>query len=119
MELGIDLGTTRTIVAIHDRGNYPIVAFTQADGDQIEHYPTVTAEVGGKLVHGLDAEVAEREGAPSLRSWKRLLSHTRQDERIRIGEVEVSPLDLVTGFIEALRRDLLERSNASSGTSAP
>ncbi len=113
MELGIDLGTTRTVVAMHDRGNYPIVSFTMEDGDQVEHYPTVTAEVGGKLVHGLDAEQAEREGAPSLRSWKRLLSHTRQDEKIRVGDVEVGPLELVTGFLEALRRDLLTRSNAA------
>lgn len=113
MQLGIDLGTTRTIVAVHDRGNYPIVGFLQADGDLVEHYPTVTAEVGGALVHGLDAEVAEREGAPSLRSWKRMLAHTRQDELIRIGDVEVTPLALVTGFIESLRRDLLSRSNVS------
>lgn len=113
MQLGIDLGTTRTIVAVHDRGNYPIVGFVGHDGDLIEHYPTITAEVGGKLVHGLDAEVAEREGAPSLRSWKRLLTHTRQDERLRIGDVEIGPLELVTSFIEALKRDLLERSNVS------
>ncbi|MBK6518703.1 MAG: Hsp70 family protein [Polyangiaceae bacterium] len=113
MELGIDLGTTRTIVAVHDRGNYPIVGFSEAEGDLIEHYPTVTAEVGGALIHGLDAEVAEREGAPSLRSWKRLLASTRQDELIRIGDVEVTAPDLVAGFVEALRRDLLERSNIS------
>ncbi|NUP05928.1 MAG: Hsp70 family protein [Polyangiaceae bacterium] len=119
MELGIDLGTTRTIVAVHDRGNYPIVGFTQMDGDLVEHYPTITAEVGGKLVHGLDAEVAEREGAPSLRSWKRLLAHTRQDEKIRIGTVEVAPLDLVTGFLESLRRDLLERSNVAKVLEEP
>ena len=28
MRLGIDLGTTRTIVAAHDRGNFPVVGFT-------------------------------------------------------------------------------------------
>ncbi len=113
MELGIDLGTTRTIVALHDRGNYPVVGFTAGDGDLVEHYPSCTAEVNGKLLHGLDAEVAEREGAPSLRSWKRLLGGTRQDERLRIGEVEVTPIDLVTGFLEALKADLLTRSNVS------
>lgn len=119
MELGIDLGTTRTIVAIHDRGNFPVVAFTGADGDQVEHYPTVSADVDGELVHGLDAEVAERDGAPSLRSWKRLLGHTRQDEIIRIGSVETSPIALVTSFLEALKRDLLTRSNAAKLLAEP
>ena len=86
MRLGIDLGTTRTIVAIGDRGNFPVVGFSRADGDLIEHYPSISAEVGGVLVHGLDAEIAEREGASSLRSWKRLLMTTTKDERITVGD---------------------------------
>jgi molecular chaperone DnaK (HSP70) len=119
MRLGIDLGTTRTIVAFHDRGNFPVVSFTRADGDQVEHWPTVTAEVDGALVHGLDAESAERDGAPSLRSWKRLLTDSRQDEPLRIGRVETTPLALVTGFLEALRRDLLARSNVAGLLAEP
>ena len=113
MRLGIDLGTTRTIVAFHDRGNYPSVAFVTPEGDWVDHFPTVTAEVNGQLVHGLDAEAAEREGAPSLRSWKRLLATTRQDETITIGRVAVTPSELVTGFLSALRRDLAARSNVA------
>ncbi len=119
MDLGIDLGTTRTIVAVHDRGNYPIASFTMANGDLSEHYPTITAEVGGKLVHGLDAEVAEREGAPTLRSWKRLLAHTRQDELLRIGSVEIGATELVTSFLEALKADLFQRSNVSKLLTEP
>ena len=113
MRLGIDLGTTRTIVAIGDRGNFPVVGFSRADGDLIEHYPSISAEVGGVLVHGLDAEIAEREGAPSLRSWKRLLMTTTKDERITVGDIEVTPIELVTGFLEALKRDLFTRSNVA------
>jgi molecular chaperone DnaK (HSP70) len=119
MRLGIDLGTTRTIVAMHDRGNFPVVAFTRADGDLVEHWPTVTADVEGVLVHGLAAEMAERDGAPSLRSWKRLLTDTRQDEVLRIGSVETTPLALVTGFLDALRVDLLTRSNAAGLLTEP
>ncbi|MEI8258670.1 MAG: Hsp70 family protein, partial [Deltaproteobacteria bacterium] len=33
MRLGIDFGTTRTVVAAVDRGNYPLVAFTSDDDD--------------------------------------------------------------------------------------
>jgi molecular chaperone DnaK (HSP70) len=114
MRLGIDLGTTRTVVAAFDRGNFPVVCFASPEGDMIEHYPTMSAEVGGKLVHGLDAEAAERDGAPSLRSWKRLLSQARKDEPLVIGNVTVTPIELVTDFLMALRRDLLTRSNVSS-----
>jgi len=58
MRLGIDLGTTRTLVAVEDRGNYPVIGFTSPDGDVLEHYPTVTAEIDGTLVHGAAAEAA-------------------------------------------------------------
>ncbi|MCC6521651.1 MAG: Hsp70 family protein [Polyangiaceae bacterium] len=112
MRLGIDLGTTRTVVAAHDRGNYPVVGFTSDDGDLLLHYPTVSADVGGRLVHGLEAEAAERRGAPALRSWKRLLAAAGQRGRIRVGSVEVTPVELCTGFLTALRRDLLTASNA-------
>jgi molecular chaperone DnaK (HSP70) len=114
MRLGIDLGTTRTLVAFHDRGNYPNVAFTTPDGDLVEHFPTISAEVGGRLVHGLEAESAERDGAPSLRSWKRLLANTRQDAAIQIGSVSVCPAELVTGFLSALRHELFTQSNIAS-----
>jgi hypothetical protein len=33
MLLGIDYGTTRTVVAAVDRGNYPVVSFQTVDGD--------------------------------------------------------------------------------------
>ncbi len=113
MRLGIDLGTTRTIVAVHDRGNFPIVSFARPDGDLVEHYPTITADIDGELVHGLEAEAAERDGAPSMRSWKRLLHQTRQDEPLVIGSVTVTPVELVTSFLVSLRRDLFERSNVA------
>ena len=34
--LGIDLGTTRTVVARVDRGNYPVVPFPDEHGDAQE-----------------------------------------------------------------------------------
>ena len=110
MRLGIDLGTTRTVVAAGDRGNFPVVGFMRADGDLIEHYPSMSAVVDGKLVHGLDAEAAARTGAPSLRSWKRLLVTTSKEERIGIGEESFTPGELVSGFLDSLVNDLRTRS---------
>lgn len=111
LRLGIDLGTTRTIVAAGDRGNFPVVGFLRPDGDLVEHYPSVTAVVDGAIVHGVLAEAAERDGAPSLRSWKRLLADAAQHEVLRVGDHEIAAADLVTSFLEGLRADLRERSN--------
>lgn len=114
MRLGIDLGTTRTIVAIHDRGNFPVVTFAGPDGDSLDYFPTVTAEENGRLVHGPRAEALEQTGAPTLRSWKRLLARAHQDARIQIGTVVVSPAELVAGFLAALKHDLCSSSNVAS-----
>ena len=81
MELGIDLGTTRTIVAIHDRGNFPVVAFSGADGDLVDYYPTVSADLDGELVHGLDAEAAEREGVDQVHVRRHRLQDGPPDAR--------------------------------------
>ena len=55
MHLGIDFGTTRTIVATVDRGNYPVVTFGDAEGDRREHFPSVAGLVGDRLVFGFEA----------------------------------------------------------------
>ena len=47
MLLGIDYGTTRTVVAAVDRGNYPVVSFQTESGDAQEWYPSLLAERGG------------------------------------------------------------------------
>ncbi len=111
MRLGIDLGTTRTIVAACDRGNYPVVGFLSPDGDLVDHFPTVSAEHNGRLLHGLEAEQAARAGAPSLRSWKRLMNSSGPSDRVRIGSVELSLLELVTDFLGALAQALMAGSN--------
>ena len=119
MRLGIDLGTTRTLVAIADRGNFPLIAFSSDSGDSSDHYPTTSAEVNGRLVHGLEAEDAARDGAPVLRSWKRLFSELRVRDSVRIGNIETTLPELATSFLSALRRDLLERSNLPPGRREP
>ena len=43
LDLGIDLGTTRTVVARADRGNYPVLSFTDTNGDSHDYYPSLTA----------------------------------------------------------------------------
>lgn len=105
MQLGIDFGTTRTIVASVDRGNYPVVGFPDADGDVQDHVPSVVALRDGELLHGFAAEAAAADGAPLLRSFKRALAsaHVSGAATVRVGDREVGVLDVVTGFLTALR----------------
>lgn len=112
MLLGIDFGTTRTVVAAADRGNYPTVSFQPEDGDTLEWYPSVVAARGAELIFGFDA--AQKQGEPDwhvLRSFKSQLGTLGADERITIGEQQITALELLTRFLSALRNDLLTRSN--------
>ncbi len=114
MRLGIDFGTTRTVVALRDGGNFPILSFVPSSGQPIEHYPTLVVEREGELAYGLDAlERMETPGWSLVRSFKRFLSApgATPDLRIPIGSTERTLLELSTGFLSALRKDLFERSN--------
>jgi molecular chaperone DnaK (HSP70) len=109
MRLGIDFGTTRTVVARADRGNYPVVTFRDADGDGHEHLPSVVALVDGSLTYGFEALAAAADGAPHVRSFKRVLGEpgTTHRTRIAVGDVEITVLELLTGFLGALREAVL------------
>jgi molecular chaperone DnaK (HSP70) len=112
MLLGIDFGTTRTVVAAADRGNYPTISFQPEDGDTLEWYPSVVAARGDELVCGFDAVQKQGEaGWHVLRSFKRLLGRLGGDERIVVGEQQLTALELLTRFLTSLRHDLLTRSN--------
>lgn len=116
MRLGVDFGTTRTVVAAADRGNYPIVTFQDAHGDHVDHFPSVVAEVDGELRFGFDALAAAHSGAsvrrslsaPLRRSLKRWLgaSDLSETSTITVGDTEYPLIDVVTGFLTALRRAL-------------
>lgn len=118
MRFGIDFGTTRTVITLADRGNYPVAGFETEDGDGLDYYPTVVAAHEGRLVYGLDAiALTDDPDATVMRSFKRLLSEPRvaPDTPVRIGPIDTTILELVTGFFKALLRDLLTRSNLRLG----
>ena len=78
MKLGIDFGTTRTVVACADRGNYPVVSFFDGAGDAHDFFPSAIAERGGELRVGFDAlAVADDPAFTVVRSFKRFLSDPR------------------------------------------
>jgi len=112
MLLGIDYGTTRTIVAAVDRGNYPVVSFHTAEGDTQDWYPSLIAARGDARLCGLEAAGCQDDpGWTLLRSFKRELATLGPTAGITLGTGTVPALDLLTAFLAHLRRDLVERSN--------
>jgi molecular chaperone DnaK (HSP70) len=114
MSLGIDFGTTHTVVAFSDRGNYPLVAFETEDGDTVDTFPSVVAARDGELRFGLDAlAVANDEGWTQARSFKRLLSRhaLRSGGTVSLGGRDVGLQELLVGFLSALEQALRTRSN--------
>lgn len=106
--LGIDLGTTRTVVARVDRGNYPVVPFPDEHGDAQEYLPSLTALTPDGLVHGFAARAAAREGAPLLRSLKRRLSSPRitPATEVELGGRRFTVLEILTDYLRHLRAQL-------------
>jgi molecular chaperone DnaK (HSP70) len=123
MDLGLDFGTTHTVVALSDRGNYPVVAFDDELGDAHDHFPTVVADDAGTLVFGFAALEAARRGAPLVRSFKRTLAEpgVTPDTVVPIGDREVPLLEVMTGFFSALKGALANSSTAQGllGTGTP
>src|SRR5256886_1004255 len=102
MRFGIDFGTTHTVVALVDRGNYPIVSFEH--GDVI---PSVISAQGGVLRFG-HAEP----GWEVLRSFKRLLNDARPDAQVRLGGHAWGLSDLPAQYLAYVRDEIEHPSNA-------
>jgi molecular chaperone DnaK (HSP70) len=114
MRLGIDFGTTRTVVACCDRGNYPVVTFEDESGNPVDFYPSVVAERRGEMRFGFDAlEVATDPEWVVLRSFKRLLAGPRSapDFELQIGNTTLPGAELIGRFLTSLRDAILTRSN--------
>jgi molecular chaperone DnaK (HSP70) len=109
MKVGIDFGTTHTVVATVDRGNYPVVSF-----DGVDAWPSlIAANTRGELRFGSDAAAVRHEpGWSVLRSFKRLLNDAGPQTEVSLAGRNYRLADLLTGFLAALKSDLAQRSNA-------
>ena len=110
MRVGIDFGTTHTVVAAVDRGNYPVVSF-----DGVDSWPSIiAANVAGELRFGVDAAAVHHEpGWSALRSFKRLLTDAGPQTQVNLAGRNHRLADLLTGFLAQLKSDLQRRFNAS------
>src|SRR5246127_1173752 len=109
MRVGIDFGTTHTVVAVVDRGNYPVVSF-----DGVDTWPSViAANAAGDLRYGADAAAVRHDpGWSVLRSFKRLLTDAGPQTEVSLAGRNHRLADLLTGFLAQLKSDLQRRSNA-------
>jgi len=90
VRLGIDFGTTRTVVARVEGGNYPLVTFEAEWGDGQEWYPSLIAGKGTQRVFGWEAwSKQSEEGWQIIRSLKRYLSRANPDTCLQVGEEKV------------------------------
>ena len=111
IDLGIDLGTTRTVVARADRGNYPVLSFADEHGDEHDFIPSLTALCDGELVHGFAARQAAHQGAPLLRSLKRVLASPTLTAAtaVLLGERTFSVLEILTSYLHHLKAELAKQ----------
>jgi len=110
VRLGIDFGTTHTVVALVDRGNYPVVSF-----EGVDYVPSLVASrhEDGALRFGAEAAaVRHTPGWSVLRSFKRLLNEAGPKTEIQIGPHRHLLLDVLVGFFSQVHRDLVQTSNA-------
>ena len=111
IRLGIDFGTTRTVVAAVENGNYPVCSFSWED-EVKEYIPTLAAVDRGKLLFGWEA--AKRLRDPEvrvLRSLKRLLGRVRPDDLLELAPgFSLPAVELVTLFLAHVKEMLIRHS---------
>lgn len=112
MRLGIDFGTTRIVVAVSDRGNYPVVAFEGPEGEVCEWYPPLVGVANSHRIYGWQAWAAQSDPAATVvRSLKRFLGDAGPNTPVAIAGL-VAPLSLILAELAASLHNAL-RHNAN------
>jgi len=112
IRIGIDFGTTRTLVASVEKGNYPLVTFETEGGEVHDWYPSLMAAQGPDIVFGWEAWAKQTdEDWHKFRSIKRLLAQANVNSIVELGGREIPLLELLIRYFRALRHDLLQNSN--------
>lgn len=107
MRVGIDFGTTRTVVAAVDRGNYPLLPFEDPDGAVVDWFPSLVAVRADQRLYGWQAWACQ--AYPNwtiVRSLKRVLQEAGPNTILQLGEQAVPLLQVLHEMAAALRASL-------------
>jgi molecular chaperone DnaK (HSP70) len=116
VKIGIDFGTTRVVVAVADRGNYPLVNFEAPDGQVRDWFPSLLAVCEEQRLYGWEALAKQGEpGWTVVRSLKRWLRNAGPQSELEIGAQRVAVAQALTEMMMALRHELLEKSTLGAG----
>jgi molecular chaperone DnaK len=107
MKLGIDFGTTRTVVAAVDRGNYPLLSFEGPDGGTYDWFPSLLAVHGSERCYGWDAWSRQQDPQWTIvRSLKRVLDDAGPHTVLDIAGQNVALMTVLHEMARALRAGL-------------
>ena len=106
------------MVAVADRGNYPLVNFEAADGRIRDWFPPVLAVAENHRVYGWEAlELQGKPGWTVVRSLKRWLKNAGPHSEIEIAGQRINLSQVTTEMMAALRHELLECSTLGADRS--
>lgn len=115
IHLGVDFGTTNSVVAVHDSTGCQVVQhrLEGADGTSVVEpvFPSVVALARGRgtPVYGLAAEALARRGSAAvLRSIKRELAGYYEGKELELAGRALPLRQTLTGLLASLRRSALE-----------
>ena len=107
MRLGIDFGTTRTVVAAVDRGNYPLLSFEGPESAPVEWFPSLVAVRGNERLYGWQAWACQQDPEWTIiRSLKRILQDAGPNTILELADQQVPLIQVLREMASALR-DLL------------
>ena len=104
VRLGIDFGTTRTVVAAVDRGNYPLLSFEGPDGSHMDWFPSLVAVRGGERLYGWQAWACQQDPEWTIiRSLKRVLQDAGPNTLLELADRQVPLIQVLREMAAALR----------------
>ena len=112
MKLGIDFGTTRTVVAAVDRGNYPILTFEDAEGAVYDWFPSLIAVKKDQRVYGWEAWACQQYSHWTIvRSIKRVLENAGPNTVLQIAGESIPLSQVLHEMAAALKTALGEEKH--------
>jgi molecular chaperone DnaK (HSP70) len=104
VRVGIDFGTTRTVVAAVDRGNYPIFPFEDAEGEKVEWFPSLVAVKGDQRFYGWQAWAYQQQPDWTvIRSLKRVLQDAGPNTILQLAHQAIPLIQVLGEMAAALR----------------